>query len=340
MGINEFLKTVLEWIYGLVGNYGWAVVLFTLLVRLIVMPFDYKSRVGMRRMQKIAPMQAKIQKKYEKDPDKMNRKLQELYSAQHVNPLSSCLPMLISFPILIAMFTAMRMVANEHLAQQAFDIIAGGNPTLDSWLWIKNVWMPDSPFAAVWPNLDSLRVVASNEWLAVFNNLPQTTLDALTNSGLALTAESFTGDALSATIQAIYDTMRTVPSYIEHVQYYSNLTIPLFNLRVFVNYNGYFILPILAAGGQFLMTKISGSAQTPAADDAQAQQAQNSMKFMNYFFPIFTLILCFNYNAIFALYWVASNVIAIVQTKGINMYLDRKEAMEEANPNKNTGSLK
>ena len=43
MGINEFLKTILEWIYGFVGNYGWAVVLFTLLVRLIVMPFDYKS---------------------------------------------------------------------------------------------------------------------------------------------------------------------------------------------------------------------------------------------------------------------------------------------------------
>ena len=139
MGINEFLKVILEWIYGFVGNYGWAVVLFTLLVRLIVMPFDYKSRVGMRKMQKIAPMQAKLQKKYEKDPDKMNKKLQELYREQRVNPLSSCLPMLISFPILIAMFTAMRMVANEHLAQQAFDIIASGNPALDSWLWVKNV---------------------------------------------------------------------------------------------------------------------------------------------------------------------------------------------------------
>ena len=119
MGINEFLKTILEWIYGFVGNYGWAVVLFTLLVRLIVMPFDYKSRVGMRKMQKIAPMQAKLQKKYEKDPDKMNKKLQELYREQRVNPLSSCLPMLISLPILFAMFTAMRMVANEHLAQNA-----------------------------------------------------------------------------------------------------------------------------------------------------------------------------------------------------------------------------
>lgn len=270
----------------------------------------------------------------------MNKKLQELYREQRVNPLSSCLPMLISLPILFAMFTAMRMVANEHLAQQAFDIIASGNPALDSWLWVKNVWMPDSPFAAAWPNLDSLRQIATNEWLAVFNKLPQETLALLADKGLALTAESFTGDALNTTIQTIYTTMEQLPAYMEHVKYYSDLAIPLFNIHIFVNYNGYFILPILAAGGQFLMTKLTGTAQTPAADDAQAQQAQNSMKFMNYFFPIFTLILCFNYNAIFALYWVASNVIAIVQTKGINMYLDRKEALEAANPNKNTGSLK
>lgn len=340
MGINEFLKTILEWIYSFVGNYGWAVVLFTLLVRLIVMPFDYKSRVGMRKMQKIAPMQAKIQKKYEKDQDTMNRKLQELYRDEHVNPLSSCLPMLISFPILIAMFNAMRMVANEHLVQQAFDIIASGNPTLDSWLWVKNVWMPDSPFAAMWPNLDSLRTIPTNEWLAVFNNLPAETLSLLADKGLALTADSFSSDVLATTIQSIYSVMEAVPAYIEHVTYYQNLTIPLFNLHIFVYYNGYFILPILAAGGQFLMTKITGSTSTPAANDAQAQQAQSSMKFMNWFFPIFTLILCFNYNAIFALYWVASNVIAMVQTKGINMYLDRKEAREAANPTKNTGSLK
>lgn len=339
MGINEFLKTILEWIYSFVGNYGWAVVLFTLLVRLIVMPFDYKSRVGMRKMQKIGPKQAQIQKKYEKDQEKMQRKLQELYKQERVNPLSSCLPMLISFPILIAMFNAMRMVANEHLVQQAFDIITSGNPTLDSWLWVKNVWMPDSPFAAMWPNLDSLRTIPTNEWLAVFNALPQETLDLLQAKGLALTADSFASGALTATIQSIYDVMATVPAYIEHVTYYQNLTIPLFNLHVFVYYNGYFILPILAAGGQFLMTKITGTA-TPATDDPQAQQAQNSMKFMNWLFPIFTLILCFNYNAIFALYWVASNVIAMVQTKGINMYLDRKEAREAANPTKNTGSLK
>ncbi len=339
MGINEFLKMVLEWIYSFIGNYGWAVVLFTLLIRLIVTPFDYKSRVSMRKMQKLAPKQAAIQKKYEKDQEKMNRKLQELYRSEHVSPLSSCWPMLISLPILFAMFSAMRMVANEHLVQQAFDIIATGSPTIDSWLWVKNVWMPDSPFASMWPNYDSLRTISSTEWLTVFNSLPQATLDLLSAKGLTLTADSFASSVLSTTISDIYNVMKELPAYIEHVQYYSNLTIPLFNLSIFVHYNGYFILPILAAGGQYLMTKLN---PTQPAETEQAQQTQNSMKFMNWFFPLFTLFLCFSYNAIFALYWVASNVIAMIQTKAINMYLDHKEAKEAANPvaKTNTTSLK
>lgn len=343
MGINEFLKMILEGIYSIVGNYGWSIVLFTLLIRLIVMPFDYKSRVGMRKMQKIAPKQALIQKKYEKDQEKMSRKLQELYRDEHVSPLSSCWPMLISFPILIAMFTAMRMVANEHLAQQAFDIIATGNPVVESWLWVKNVWMPDSPFAAMWPDLSSLKAIPSNEWLAVFNSLPQETLSLLADKGLTLTADSFASGSLSNTVQQIYSVMEAMPEYTEMVYAYPELYIPLLNIHIFKHYNGFFILPILAAGGQFLMTKMNPAAQTTPADpnNEQAQQTQNSMKFMNYFFPVFTLILCFSYNAVFALYWVAVNIISMVQTKCINLYLDHKDAQEAANPtNRNTGSLK
>ena len=93
----------------------------------------------------------------------------------------------------------------------------------------------------------------------MFNKLPQETLALLADKGLALTAESFAGDALNTTIQTIYATMEQLPAYMEHVKYYSDLAIPLFNIHIFVNYNGYFILPILAAGGQFLMTKLTGT---------------------------------------------------------------------------------
>ena len=58
MGINEFLKTILEWIYGFVGNYGWSVVLFTLLIRFVLLPLDIKQRKSMRAMQRIQPADA------------------------------------------------------------------------------------------------------------------------------------------------------------------------------------------------------------------------------------------------------------------------------------------
>ena len=76
--MNEFLKSILDGIHVLIPSYGWCVVAFTILVRLCLMPLDYKSRVGMRKMTQLAPKQAALQKKYEKDPEKMQRKLAEL----------------------------------------------------------------------------------------------------------------------------------------------------------------------------------------------------------------------------------------------------------------------
>ena len=60
--MNEFLFGILEWIRGWVGSYGWAVVVFTVMVRLVLTPLDIKSRVSMRRMSKLQPQQQALQK--------------------------------------------------------------------------------------------------------------------------------------------------------------------------------------------------------------------------------------------------------------------------------------
>ena len=137
--MNAFLKGILDGIYSFVGNYGWSIVIFTLLIRLVLMPFDYKSRVSMRKTTKIQPQINALQKKYAKDQEKLNQKMSELYRKEKINPLSSCLPMLLTMPILFAMFAAMRMIANEQVVQQAFSILQGETPVMEGWLWIKNV---------------------------------------------------------------------------------------------------------------------------------------------------------------------------------------------------------
>ena len=92
------------------------------------------------------------------------------------------------------------------------------------------------------------------------------------------------------------------------------------------DYNGYMILPILSALTQVVMTKIT----TPQSQQNQPQSAANDQaaatsKMMTWFFPLFSLFICFNYSSAFALYWVMGNVASMVQTVVINRVLDARE---------------
>ena len=154
--MNEFFAGILNGINTVIGNYGWSMVIFTLLFKLIIMPLNYKSRKSMRRMSNLQPQMTKLQKKYENDKEKLNQKMSELYRKEGVNPMSGCLPMILSMAILIIMFNAMRMVANNELASQCLELLTTGVQTNESWLWVKNIWMPDSPFHPIIADSSSL----------------------------------------------------------------------------------------------------------------------------------------------------------------------------------------
>ena len=327
--MNEFLRSILNGINMVINNYGWSVVVFTVLIRLVLTPLDIKSRVSMRRMSKLQPQVAALQKKYAKDQQKLNLKTQELYKKEKVNPLSSCLPLLLSWPILIAMFTAMRMIANEQMVKQAFDIVQGNTPALESWLWVKNIWMPDSPFNATWPDLTRLQQVPADIWLRVFSELPADIAANLT-SLLNLNADSFSNANVRATVQVIYDAMAAMPGYAEQIATIPGFTFNLLvtSVTVFRNFNGLFLLPLMAAGGQYLMTVLQPSQPQQPTADKNGQPQPNTGAFMKWFFPLFSLWICAGYYASFAIYWTTSNVLAIAQNLIINWYLDRKEARE------------
>ena len=113
--MNDFLFNILAWIRSWVGSWGWAMVVFTVMIRLVLTPLDIKSRVSMRKTTKLQPQMQALQKKYANDKEKLNQKTAELYKKEHVNPLSSCLPLLLTWPILIAVFGAMRTAAEPSV---------------------------------------------------------------------------------------------------------------------------------------------------------------------------------------------------------------------------------
>ena len=331
--MNEFFASILQGINSLTGNYGWSVVVFTLLIRAILTPLDVKSRVSMRRMNKLQPQVAALQKKYAKDQQKLNLKMQELYRKEKVNPLSSCLPLLLSFPILIVMFNAMRSIANQQMVKQAFDIVQGIQPTLEPWLWIKNIWMPDSPFNATWPDLTRLQQVPMNIWQKVFTDLSATSPDYIANltSQMGITLESFADATVTrATVQTMYDTMVAMPEYASQLATIPGFTFNLLitSVTVFRSFNGLFILPLFSALSQYLMTVLQPTQPQQPAADANGQPQPNTGAFMKWFFPLFSLWICSGYYAAFAIYWMVSNVLAIIQNLVINKVLDSREAKE------------
>lgn len=102
--IGRPMITFLNWIYGLVGNYGVAILILTAFIKGIFWPLTAKSYQSMARMKEIQPKMEKLREKYGDDPQKLNREMMHLYKTHKVNPLSGCLPMLVQIPVFIALY--------------------------------------------------------------------------------------------------------------------------------------------------------------------------------------------------------------------------------------------
>lgn len=115
---------LLMWLYELTTNYGVAVILFAIIVKLILLPFQMKSKRSMMHTTRLQPKIKELEKKHGANKQKFNEEVQKLYKEEGVNPMSGCLWSLLPFPILIALYQAIRMpltimmgVASELLAE-------------------------------------------------------------------------------------------------------------------------------------------------------------------------------------------------------------------------------
>ena len=104
------------WIHDYIGNWGWAIILFTLLVKLILFPLSYKGMMSMNKMRDLAPKMKELKEKYGKDPAKMNQQTMQLYKKHGANPMGGCLPMLLQIPVFFALY---RVLLNADELQGA-----------------------------------------------------------------------------------------------------------------------------------------------------------------------------------------------------------------------------
>ena len=102
----DFVVYVLNAIYGVVGNYGIAIIIVTILMRIVIFPLTLKQEKSMKKMRDLQPEIEKIKKKYKDSPQEYQQKTAELYRESGVNPLGGCLPLLIQMPVFVALYWA------------------------------------------------------------------------------------------------------------------------------------------------------------------------------------------------------------------------------------------
>jgi len=101
------LLDLLRTIYQYVGNYGVAIIILTIIVRLVLFPLTFKGMKSMKRMQQLTPRMKKLQEKYKNNKEKLNKEMMDLYRKNKVNPLGGCLPMLLQLPVFFALYSAL-----------------------------------------------------------------------------------------------------------------------------------------------------------------------------------------------------------------------------------------
>ncbi|MBO8170002.1 MAG: membrane protein insertase YidC [Thermoanaerobacteraceae bacterium] len=140
----DFISQVIQFFYIVtqkigIPNYGLAIILFTIVVKIVLYPLTYKQMVAMRKMQELQPKIKEIQKKYKNDPQKSQQAMMELYQKHGANPFSGCWPLLIQMPILIALFTSLRTFFDPMKHPEYVNLVHA------KFLWIKNLGEAD-PF--------------------------------------------------------------------------------------------------------------------------------------------------------------------------------------------------
>ncbi len=138
--LENILKFFLKVFYKIIPNYGVAIILVTILVKAIMFPLTKKGSVAQARMQELQPMMQEIQAKYKNNPQKMNQEMAEFYKREGYNPMSGCLPLLIQFPLFIAMYN----LFNNHFDLRGAMFIPG---------WIPDLSQPEAIFSFPTVNL-------------------------------------------------------------------------------------------------------------------------------------------------------------------------------------------
>ena len=292
---------LLRALYELTSSYGWALVLFTVVIKLIMLPFQMKSKKSMMRMSRFQPMIKEIQTRYKNNQVKMNEELQKLYAEEGVNPMSGCLWSFLPFPILIALYSIIRQPITRFMmltttamqgvidavSAAGFDLAAIAMTANDGAVTVKDGLTQLQPYGQI-------TLVKAAQELGVA--LPE---------GWIHMDFSFLGMDLTMIPSDVIGQIGTGGWAVI----------------------GVLLIPIVSGALSFWQSKVS-MAGNPAAADPNDPTARSS-RMMMWMMPIMSLWIGFTLPASLGVYWIANSVLMLVQEKVLNKYFKKSMAAED-----------
>ena len=278
--IYRFLGSLLLTLCNAFGNYGWAILTFGLVVKLIMLPFQMKTKRSSMQTMLLQPRVKELEKRHKGNPQKYQEEVSKLYKDANVNPLSGCLWTLIPFPIIIILYRAVRMPLSYMMG-----LTAAEQSTLSELLSNLGYYTLPTGRAAVFEEVKICEIL--------YNHFQE----IVGNSAVA----DFVDKLRSINFNWLGLNLADTPS----LKFWADG----FTAAGFV----LFLIPFISAGLSFLQIKVSQAMQPP-----QDEKAAQSSKTMNMMMPMMSIWICFTMPAVMGLYWVEQSVLGIIQEVILN----------------------
>ena len=305
---------LMKGIYSLVGNYGIAIIIFGIIVKLILLPFAFSNEKTRLRNMRIQPKMREIQQRYKGDTrnPKYQEEMQKLYSEENYNPMKGCLPQLIQFPIIFAVFNAIRrpMLYIYGFSSTTIMVIAQKLFEMD----------------------ESVRNVFGN----AIEKITETTAgyhEVLLSGAMK--------NHFSEIIPKLQESTNFVSAYPEYAADTSKFIETNFlgmdlSVTPTWGWNWTIIIPILSALTSLLISIISMRLNRDPS--GEKQPGMGMMKGLMLFMPLFSLWVGFQYTTGVGMYWIISNLLAGIQQVALFYLFKHRREKAEAKLKAQTGT--
>ncbi len=294
--IYKALGSVLYFFYQAFNSYGWAILIFGLIVKLIMLPFQMKSKHSMMRTTMLQPRMKELEKKYGTNKQKYQEEVARLYKDAKVNPMSGCLWTLIPFPILIILYRVVRQPLTDLMG-----LIAEEVTKLTDVVTTLGLYTPPERADAY-------------AQMTIANILHENFSAITSNPGVA----DFVSKLKDIDFNFLSMNLAKRPTlfFWNSEDFLAGKILPAILM---------FLIPFISAGLTILQTKISQKMNPP-----QDERAAQTTRSMNLVMPVMSIYICFIMPVAMGLYWIEQSVLGIVQEALLNRFYKNRLDTEMA----------